>query len=195
MSAVNALGARWPEAVVDTQREIEATNARIEKEWDRLRAADAGLPERRPRLDAGGLEVEAGEGPRAIRPRWLARRLAEDYEWQVEAVRLRTNAIRLRLEVIGRWLDRVMERLPEGPGLRDEDVVAVLSSVSPSVEEVAALFEEIQDNIREIRSLIRGIKHPVRRAAGRILRALMFCAAGALLGAGLAVLADWIDKT
>ena len=194
MVAVRRAGARWPEAVSAAQKEIEATNARIEKEWERLRAADAGLPEGELRLDAGGWAVPEWEGRAENRPHWAARLLGDDYNRQVERLIWRINAVMRGLDVICQWLDAVMARLPEGLNLRDEEVKAVLNSLSPSVEDIEYLILETADHIREIKGLIHGIKHPLRRAFGRvlILSAVLTFSSG--VGVGLAFLGNWIGK-
>ena len=194
MITANAGQWDWLAEAAEVQALIEATNARIAMEWGRLRAAGAGLPERCPRLETGGLAVDAGEGRAKAGSPLLLWWLAGIYEMEVGSIKQCLSAIKWRLDAIMRWIDTVVARLPDGPDLREEEVVAVLRSVRPSIDRIEGLFQEIREYLIKVNRHIRQMNRIWQRAAGRVLTALMCCAAGAALGTGVAILADWIGK-
>ena len=164
--------------LADVQKQKEATNAFVEKEWKWIREAGAdAVPEEAPRIDGGDWHIEE-DG------RWL-----ETANWRVEAVAWRLEAVWRRLEIIRQWITDARAFIEANPG----DKGAFVREFGPLLPEIKALAQECRDYLDEIEGLLGELKAGRFRRLKLIGLAVFASAAALALGyvAG-GYLAGWV---
>ena len=145
MAATLVVQRDWLTMAVATQKQIESTNARMQKEWVKISGTDSYVVEGTRYLDASDWKV----GNKAVGAR----------DRRVASILWRLDAIVWRLSIINNWLDTVTERLYPEKSDDEGTVRGILLDVKPSLEEIGIIFHEIRAFISQVKALIKELRY------------------------------------
>ena len=170
----------WLTTALTTRERIESTNARVQEEWQNIRAADPHILGGNQHIDASDWEV----GKKAVGTK----------DRRVASILWRLDAIVWRLNIINNWLDAIIGRLSDDKSDGKGNVRDVLLGIKPSVEEIGVIFQEIKGYIFQVRDLIKEIRNSWRRYAVIFLLGLIATVGAAAIGVAIgSQITNWVS--